>query len=732
MRRRGGARAGATGALAALAVLSAAGVGLAGSGAGAAAPTWVVVPSANPPGPPQASLAAVSCPAAGQCVAVGQDENPSALTVPLAEVSANGTWSEAAAPPPPAGAVTSGLNGVWCGSATSCMAVGSSTGSSGAVAPLAESWDGSHWTATTVPATGGGSLVAVACSGATCAAVGTQGSGAGATPLAALWDGAAWTQVPVPLPAAATTGSLAAVSCPASGDCVAVGSFTTGTGTFHLIESLAAGAWAVQPAPSPVDADTDTLASVSCPTADSCMATGSFALAGSRTSPMALSWDGSAWHLLAVPLKADRDGEKLDLVSCATATACTGLAAVVAGLHDVSDYEWDGSTWTRFRSGPGSVAGGISGLSCPAADQCTAVGYRGEDNYITQAASGGGPTWTRVTTPDPPGPGAGTLSAVSCDAAASCVALGTIARQKVFGEVWGGTGWTLHSPKGALSAVSCVSPTWCTAVGPSSTADDARANPEVGVWDGASWHPEAGGALSSFTSTILDGVSCTATDFCMAVGSYNGDAGTLAEEWDGTSWRVVTSPSPASGPDSTTLLDAVSCASSTACVAVGWTTPVDRTTTVIAEVWDGTRWRLHSPPQPASTDGARLAAVSCAAGTTCMAVGESEASATGQAVPLSAMWDGSRWHLVTVPVAAGEGGSVLNGVSCPSTTSCTAVGSTGDDTSQGFAEQWDGTAWTPQATATLPTSNELDAVSCPSPGACTAVGGDGTTVVESN
>jgi hypothetical protein len=81
------------------------------------------------------------------------------------------------------------------------------------------------------------------------------------------------------------------------------------------------------------------------------------------------------------------------------------------------------------------------------------------------------------------------------------------------------------------------------------------------------------------------------------------------------------------------------------------------------------------------------------------------------------------WSLQST--ASQAGGAVFNGVSCPSTTSCTAVGyyvpSNGDAT---LAESWDGTAWavqtTPNPTGAL--GSRLSAVSCVTTTACTAVG----------
>ena len=61
---------------------------------------------------------------------------------------------------------------------------------------------------------------------------------------------------------------------------------------------------------------------------------------------------------------------------------------------------------------------------------------------------------------------------------------------------------------------------------------------------------------------------------------------------------------------------------------------------------------------------------------------------------------------------------------CASASACTAFGSSHDQ--QTFAERWNGTRWTIQPTPTAPSTLDLNegefGVSCPSASTCTAVG----------
>jgi hypothetical protein len=114
---------------------------------------------------------------------------------------------------------------------------------------------------------------------------------------------------------------------------------------------------------------------------------------------------------------------------------------------------------------------------------------------------------------------------------------------------------------------------------------------------------------------------------------------------------------------------------------------------------------------PAAASGFVLSAVSCGSGTSCIATGSYITSANAH-VTLAERWNGRRWGVQHPPNPAGEPGSNLLGVSCSSATSCTAVGSAGDttDTEVTLAEHWNGRHWSVQRTpdpAGAPSSSVL-------------------------
>jgi hypothetical protein len=108
--------------------------------------------------------------------------------------------------------------------------------------------------------------------------------------------------------------------------------------------------------------------------------------------------------------------------------------------------------------------------------------------------------------------------------------------------------------------------------------------------------------------------------------------------------------------------------------------------------------------------------------------GYTNASGIGQT--LAESWNGSSWSIVASP-DNGTGSNSLDSVSCPSPSSCTAVGSyqTASGVAQTLAEAWDGTTWSIQSSPN-PTvgNNSLLGVSCLSASSCTAAGNHFSTV----
>jgi hypothetical protein len=688
---------------------------------------------------PNGHLASVSCVQATACVAVGSAVDRRGLRVTLAERRTARGWEIQRTLNPPG--QTAVLDGVSCATAANCMAVGHTTDGLGRVRPLAERWDGAAWTAEPIPApprSPSSALHGVSCPAATsCLAVGSTTDGGGhETALAERWDGARWRAEPTPPGSAALTTRLQAVSCSSPTACTAVGDTSDANGSnlrTALAERWDGSRWTTQelPAASPQSKE-QTLSGVSCPTAGSCVAVGSFVTPAGPRAGLAMRWDATGWQ---VETTAGRG--QLSAVSCSSATRCD--AAGSADGQPLAERR-DGSVWTAEATlDPGGSDAALSGISCVAAEACTAVGSftgaAGFERVFAERSERGG--WQREAIASPAGATHAELVGVACSAPAACVAVGSYrssaGEQRTLAERWDGVRWRplpTADPAGGtdskLLAVSCVAPDACVAVG--SMVDAARTQvPLVERYDGTSWRVEPTQDFNAAFASSLQSVSCTSANACTAVGSVvplDGSEQALAERWDGTSWTRQSVPFPEGFV--ATPLHGVSCPATGACAAVGdWPAVASSEQTVPAARWDASGWQIQSAPAPAGSVRSGLVAVSCTSAADCVAVGDTNpVPQPHPGLPLIERWDGAHWRIDASPAPAGTDNSPLAAVSCGTRRSCEAVGAWFDAGAyRTLAEHWDGTRWAIDATPDAPGGGDvLTGVSCAGAGACVAVG----------
>ena len=90
------------------------------------------------------------------------------------------------------------------------------------------------------------------------------------------WNGTTWTIAAVPTPAGAKTGQLSSVSCRSASSCYAVGVASTASATKTLVEHWSGSHWSIVPSASPSGASSASLNGVSCPSASTCLAVGTY------------------------------------------------------------------------------------------------------------------------------------------------------------------------------------------------------------------------------------------------------------------------------------------------------------------------------------------------------------------------------------------------------------------------------------------------------------------------
>ncbi len=355
----------------------------------------------------------------------------------------------------------------------------------------------------------------------------------------------------------------------------------------------------------------------------------------------------------------------------------TGLLLLGAGVASASSWSIQ-----RAANPAGPAGSELFGVSCAARNACTAVGDSnpsGDSRALVERWNGA--RWSVQPTPSPPG---STLVSVSCASRKACTAFGdaspplgsTSTGTRALMEQWNGARWSIERlPSGFASlggvssagegAVDCSSRSACIAV--SGLGSSAR-------WNGTRW------SIQRIPRGVgyLEDVSCASETGCEAVG------GAGAARWDGRSWHDQPIPTDrSSGPD----LSAVSCSSVTACVAIG--NAENYSAMPIGDRWNGSTWSLLHPVNPPFLIiSEQFSGVSCASATACFAVGSEAIGDNTQALEhgalLAELWNGTRWSTVLSrnPAKALHESScpfgscaTLNGVSCITATSCIAVGS---------------------------------------------------------
>jgi subtilisin family serine protease len=416
---------------------------------------------------------------------------------------------------------------------------------------------------------------------------------------------------------------------------------------------------------------------------------------------------------------------------------------IIATSSDGTITGSDQAVTTGWRQEPTPEAGEVGGngalkdVSCSGPGQCLAVGSYVTSESLEKRAAASLWTGKEWKTVNPPAPSPGfqpSLNGVSCLSATNCLAVGattdTSAVAHPLAMKWNGSAWTeipvTQPPSGysyRLNDVSCPAANSCEAVGFFAKTDSTEAGPLALHWDGSKWtqrtavNPNTPGGEPSKEFSLLESVSCATTTFCKAVGNHTSvvagveEVKGLIESLSSSEW--VSEPTDTVAwrqPKSNFWLNGVSCPTTTTCVAVGyWSagfTEADPTE-AFTQNWNGTRWDGSSYRITAEANAVtELAGVSCSSATFCLAVGKD-----GRA----AQWTGSHWRSEApkgpTDISRHPSNKIgLNGVSCPTATECHAVGLYFDPlgsygfSNQRYAQGWSGAGAVPGAVGSIPES----------------------------
>jgi photosystem II stability/assembly factor-like uncharacterized protein len=404
-------------------------------------------------------FASVSCSTAGRCVAVGGED----IKGPIVAVSNDWgeSWQEPATPSPTSGG---GLFDVTCDALNSCIIVGSTANEAALIATSAPNapWTtrfqgvGSTWTSLSCP--GLKHCVAVGSSS------GPDGYPSGAEVLTSTNGGLNWMQQRPP----ARVFALSGVDCPSVGICYATAyvspsSSLEGTPWMAALYRSDDGGrtWHRESLPKIL-----ILAAITCPSSSICYAVGAIDANGSPShDAIVKTVDGGA-HWVDQPVPTPVHAEGLYAISCPSALRCWAV-----GDYGVLATKNGGRTWWDQ-----PVDSGLQAIACPAEQMCVAVsdGYGfgpslAPSLYVTLD---GGRTWS---SPSLPAASLG-LTGVSCPTTSECVAAGSGPKGAVvLASFDGGRRWALQpvpqmansipgeSP--AYDTVQCAAPLHCVVLG---------------------------------------------------------------------------------------------------------------------------------------------------------------------------------------------------------------------------------------------------------------------------
>jgi hypothetical protein len=495
--------------------------------------------------------------------------------------------------------------------------------------------------------------------------------------------------------------------------------------------------WSIVPSPNP-RARTGQLAGVSCSSSSSCTAVGDYTKRFGRTVTLAERWDGTSWSVESTPNPQGAPSSALNAVDCTSSSVCVavGSSFTHSGTEITLAERWTGTRWSiQSTPNPSSGGGTLFGVSCTSSSACTAVGA---SNTGTFAERWNGTKWAIQSTPNPAGAQFSLLDAVACTSSSTCTAVGGYGNSSgtlvTLAERWNGTRWRIQAtpnPSGAqfsfLNAVSCTASSACTAVGGYGNSSGTLVT-LAERWNGTTWRIQRTPNPSGAQFSLLNAVSCTSSSVCAAFGVNANGSGlsvTLAERWNGTTWSIQ--PTPNRPRASASGFSAVSCPMPSFCMAAGTAANSFSTPVSLAESWNGKTWKIQKTPNLPGAEPSGLIGVSCTRPANCMAVGTTGIDNSPRHALVAEHWNGNGWDITPVPNPPGmaSAGGGLESVSCTGTSACMTVGAYVNSSGllQPLSERWNGTRWSvvpiphpPGALATL-----LNSVACTSATACTAV-----------
>lgn len=212
-------------------------------------------------------------------------------------------------------------------------------------------------------------------------------------------------------------------------------------------------------------------------------------------------------------------------------------------------------------------------------------------------------------------------------------------------------------------------------------------------WNGKAWKVIKSPNPSSTINAQLFGVAALSKNNAWAVGTYNDKSNAihaLIEHWNGSSWSIVSGPTPNGSADQ---LYSVTVISASNAWAVGYYSDSHLVQHTLIEHWNGRQWSIVSSPEPKGATENQLHSVTAASAINVWAVGAS--SGKHNSSTLIEHWNGSSWSVVSSPNTQSPG-NILEGVTALSSYNIWAVGTSyvqSGSPTRTLIEHWNGSRW---------------------------------------
>jgi hypothetical protein len=279
-----------------------------------------------------------------------------------------------------------------------------------------------------------------------------------------------------------------------------------------------------------------------------------FVAAGQPQAPaVAYHWTGTSWSLTPTPNLGEYGALRAVGASSANDAWAVGFTMVSRRARGTLIEHWNGSAWSvNSQDAITGFGAGLGGVVDLATNNAYAAGQSGTGGLVEHW---NGSAWSTVTLPDPAFIPSASGDAISADSASDIWVVGSTlgATQSSVPEAlhYDGTAWAVvpvpqpSRSSGTLGAVTAISPTNAWAVGAASGAGSAIGGSTlVEHWNGSTWSVVSSPTPGAYPSLV--GVAARSASDVYAVGTNlpsvnGGPEQAMILRWNGSAWSVDSS-----------------------------------------------------------------------------------------------------------------------------------------------------------------------------------------------